>query len=254
MNAGQQSISIDTRNLERRFVSLRTKEIPSAIRNTLNDLAFDTRMRMVREIQKIFDKPTPIVQRLPRVERASKQKLEANLYLAEFSGGQTNRKAASRAIVPHMTGQPNTRLKKGLEYRLMKQGRITAGEWMMPSKFVPLDSYGNVSGPETSRMLADIGAYDQYAGDAANTKIAKLAKRGGAGRYIWVRRKGLTKSGARGIYKKVGTKLVPMMIVVSKTPTYAKRFRWEEVAKSYVARRTEYHARNAFAQAVRKRG
>jgi hypothetical protein len=254
LNAGQPFITMDTRNLERRLAVLRKVEIPSAIRNTLNDLAFDTRKRMVTEIQKVFDRPTPIVQRLPRVEKATKTKLNANLFLTDFYGGNTDRRSASYALVPHMTGQPNARGRKGLELRLERMGRITAGEWLMPGKAAKLDAYGNVSGSEISKMIADIGAYNQYAGDAANTKAAKLAKRKDAGRYIWVRRKGLTKSGARGIYRKVGTQLLPVMVVVSKAPRYAKRFRWQEVASSYVARRTEYHARRAIAQAISKRG
>jgi hypothetical protein len=251
----QITATVDMRNLERRLSVLRTKEIPSAIRNTLNDMAFDLRGRMVQEIKKIFDRPTPIVQRLPMVKKGDNKTFKTELYLTDFAGGNTNRRSASYALIPHMTWQPNIRGRKGLELRLQRQGRIGANEWMMPAVGAKLDSYGNVSGSEISRMLADIGAYNQYAGDAANTKLATLAKRKAAGRYIWLGAGHALQHGrTRGIYKKIGRQIVPVMVVVKKAPRYAKRLKWNEVAKLYIARRIDYHAKRAIAQTISKRG
>jgi hypothetical protein len=246
--------TVDMRNLDRRLSVLRKTEIPSAIRNTLNDLAFDVRGRMVQEIQRVFDRPTPIVQRLPKVEKASKTKLDARLYLTDFFGGDTNRRSASYALIPHMTGQPDIRGRKGLEIRLQRQGRIGPDEWMVPGAGAKLNAYGNVAASEISRMLADIGAYNQYAGDASNTKLATLAKRKGAGRYIWLGAgHALQHNRVRGIYKKVGRKIIPVMVVITKAPRYSKRLRWDEVARLYSARRINYHADRAIAQAISRR-
>jgi len=250
----QITATVDMRNLERRLSVLRTKEIPSAIRNTLNDMAFDLRGRMVKEIQKIFDRPVPLVQSLPRVKKGDNKTFQTELYLTDLYTGKRKR-GPSYALLPHMTGEPDTRRRKGLEYRLEKMGRIKPTEWMMPTHYAPLDAFGNVPGPQVSRMIADIGAYNLWSGDAANTKLANLAKRKhGAGQYFWVGRSTRTAAGVRGIFKRVGKQIIPMFVVVSKTPRYTKRFRWNEIAKLYTAKRIQYHAQHAIAQAISKRG
>jgi hypothetical protein len=247
------SATIDTRNLERRFASLRTNEIPSAVRNTVNDLAFDMRGRMIQEMQRIFDKPTAAVLKVPWVDRATKGGAGAKLYLSDYIGTKGGA-GPSHAITPHMTGQPNTRGRKGLEKRLQSMGRITANEWLVPASGAPLDSFGNFKGSEVMRMIADIGAGNQFAGDSANTGTKNKAKRGKAGVYIWLRAAhGLQYGRPKGIYRRVGRKIMPVMVVVRSAPTYAKRYRWQEIVQSYTKRRIQYHAQRAIDQAIRRR-
>lgn len=235
------SASVDTSALQRRLSSLRRDEIPSAMRNTLNDLAFDMRERLVTEIGRIFDRPTPVVRKTPRVERASKQKLEAKLYLTDYfrQKGQD----PANALRAHMTGLPPTRNRKGLEMWLQRRGLISSDEWMMPTRFVPKDRYGNVRGSLVQKMLADLNAYGGY---SVATRATGARKR----QYFWI---GGAYGLPNGIYVKRGTTSVAMFVAVSTTPTYGKRFRWKELSSTYTKQRLNYHADRAIAQAIRKR-
>jgi hypothetical protein len=124
-------------------------------------------------------------------------------------------------------------------------GLIGADEWLVPSPALRRDAYGNVTGSVVSKMIADIGAYGQYAGDAANTGTGIRTKRAAKRKYIWVKLKNV-----KGIFLKSGTQITPQMIVIKRAPRYAPRFRFYDVAKSYAARRINYHASRAVAQQI----
>jgi hypothetical protein len=248
--AMQITATVDMRNLERRLSVLRTKEIPSAIRNTLNDLAMDCRKMIVAEIPRVFDRPVPIVRSMPRYVKTNNKELQSKLILTGFDRGG-NKASASYAFLPHLPGEPDTRRPKGLEPRLRRKGLLGGNEWLMPTPAAPLNAYGNVKPSEVARMIADLGAYQQAARDARNTKLSTLAKRKGGMRYIWIRRKSASQDS--GIFRKMGNTIVPMFVVTGE-PRYSKRFRFAETVKKYAATKIAYHADRAIAQAIRKRG
>jgi hypothetical protein len=246
-------VTVDIRGLDRRFANLRKNEIPSAIRNTLNDLAKDNRAMIVREIPQVFDRPVPIVKGMPRYVSTNNRELQSKLELTGFGRGG-KKSSASWAFLPHIPGEPDRRRPKGLEPRMRKAGLMTSSEWLMPTDAAPRDAYGNVKPSEVGRMIADIGAFQQGARDAWNTKRANLAKgkgRNRAGIYFWLRRK--SKGAASGIFRRIGNQIAPMFII-TREPRYKKTFRWADTVKRYTATRIDYHAQRAIAQAIRKRG
>jgi hypothetical protein len=249
LNAGQPFVTVDARNLERRLAVLRKTEIPSAIRNTLNDLAKDCRQMVVTEIPRVFDRPIPLVKSMPRYVKTNNKELQSKLYLTGFSKGDKYA-AASWSFLPHIPGEPDTRRPKGLEPRLKAFGLLKANEWLMPTEAAPRDNYGNVKPSEVARMIADIGAFGRAGRDARNTKASTKAKRGKVGVYVWIR----TKAGrGSGIYRRTGRSITPMFVVTGE-PRYTKRFRWAETVQKYAHKRIAYHADRAIAQAIRKRG
>jgi hypothetical protein len=242
--------TVDMRNLDRRLSVLRKTEIPSAIRNTLNDLAIDCRQMIVGEIPRVFDRPVPIVKSMPRYVKTNNKELQSKLILTGFDRGG-NKASASYAFLPHLPGEPDTRRPKGLEPRLRRKGLLGGNEWLMPTPAAPLNSYGNVKPSEVGKMIADLGAYQQATRDARNTKYTTWAKRKGGARYIWIRRK--SASQASGIFLKAGNTITPMFVVTGE-PRYSKRFRFVETVQKYALKRINYHADRAIDQAIRKRG
>lgn len=246
-------ITVDVAGLEARIKRLRAKEIPSAMRHALNDLAFDSRARTITEMKRVFDRPTPVVLRLPWVKRqATNADKPPVLSVTDWFNGKGGR-GPTHALPQHIPGQLPIRARKGMEKRLESLGLIGPNEWMMPSRFVTRDAYGNVKGSVVSKMLADIGGYGRYSGDAANTGSGVAGKRRSARRkvpiYFWA-----TIKGTKGIWRKVWDTPVPQFVAVSKTPTYAKRFRFHAVISVYSLRRMAYHADRAIAQQIRRRG
>lgn len=241
------AITVDTRGLDSRLRRLRQSEIPSAMRHTLNDLAFDTRGRIVQEIQRVFDRPTPVVQKLPQVKKQRSNADRApELWLTDFFN--RSRTGPSFAVEHHIHGRPGTRSRKGLEIRLERMGRIGPDEWMMPSRNLKLNAYGNVAGSVISKMISDVGAYGQYAGDAANTGSGIRTKRAAKQRYFWAEI-----GGTKGIWTKLWAMPVLQMVAVKRTPRYAPRFKFHAVARSYAAKRIGYHAARAVEQQIARR-
>lgn len=249
-----QTITVDTRGLEARLKRLKRTEIPSAMRHALNDLAFDTRTRIVREIQRVFDRPTPAVQKLPQV-KAQKNNAAAppELWLTDYFN--RSRTGPSFAVEHHIPGSTGMRSRKGLEIRLERMGLISKNEWLVPSTAMKLNAYGNVPGSTTSKMIADIGGYGQYSGDASNTGrvSARSRRKQTAKKYFWVNVKGRYGVGWRGIAIRNRNSILPQMVVVGKAPRYAPRFRFHAVATSYAARRSAYHASRAVEQQIARR-
>jgi hypothetical protein len=237
------SVVLDTRQLDVKLRKLRYNEIPAAMRHALNDLAFDTRTRIVTEIQRVFDRPTPVVQKLPRVKRQkSNTAPKPELWLTDYF--DASRTGPSFAVTPHLPGE-GTRKPKGLEIRLRRMGLISEDQWMMPTRAAPLDQYGNMRGSVISKMIADLGAYNQYAGDAANTGWGARTK---PIKYVWAKF-----GNTHVIALKTARRFVPMMIVVNKAPRYAPRFKFREVAMSYANRRAAYHAEREVQATIARR-
>lgn len=255
---------ITSTDIRAQFAQLTQRELPTTYRNLVNDMAFDLRGRVVEEMRRVFDRPKPQTLKLPRIKRkATAQNPVAELWVTDFGGG-ADRRDISRAIPPHVPGEPDTREHKGMERWLLRSGRMKAGEWLMPSRFIKLDQYGNVPGSVAAKMLADVGVYGGLvSGFEGDTKTYDRYRSAGRRRrvvrgkkltYYWLEVQTAGKAGTvKGIWRKVGSDLVPQMVVVRTRPRYGKRFRLAEMSRTYLARRLGYHAGRVFAQTVGRR-
>jgi len=251
------AITVDTSGLTRLLSSLRASEIPTAARNILNDVAREVVQREREEIKRVFNRPTPLIQNSPRVKTLAKpESLMSEVWLKDVfrSGTQSwSGDPVFRALTPHIPGFPNTRMQKGMEGWLKNAGLMKAGEWLMPARGYPLDRYGNVTGAQAQKMLADVRAYRGVAGMpgatlARNRKYVWGTKQAGGGHTV----KGIwTTKGRRGGRHYQLDKL--MMVVVSGAPTYAKRFRFHDVGRLYAERIIPRLARLAIEHSIRRR-
>jgi len=235
------SASIELRGVEeiqRKLNALSGPEMKTAIRNTLNDTAFDARKALSDSIGSIFDRPTPLIVKSPYVNKATKDTLEASVQIGKDSMSMTELIAGKklvdagvfrRALEPHIPGFSSTRAEKGMEYHLRRLGMMRNDQYLMPSRTMKLDRYGNVPGSVASKMLADIGAYAGVAGFPGTTKERKAqyvwgtvkARKGGTVTGIWK-----VKGGAR---RMTDARWDLMMLVVDRAPHYRKVFDFNKI-------------------------
>lgn len=230
--------------LRARMRKFSRREVETALRNTINDTARDVQKREEDEVAAVFDRPTPIVRRAFFVRKASRERLEAEVRIKDVFGnfGQ----AIPNTLEPHIPGFPATRNPKGMERALQRRGLMRRGQYLVPSRTMRLNRYGNVPGSTASKMLNDLGVFRGIAGFNSSTGEAKT-------KYLWG-----TASGVTGIWLRTRFQRhqpgALQMLVVNTQPTYRKRFKFYQVGRDHAAKVMPNHARDALAHAYRRAG
>lgn len=232
-------IKVDTSGLDRMLKGIQRKDMPRAMRNTLKDVIRDTNRRERQEIKRVFKKPTtPVLNGVRIIEMPEINKPWGEIGFRDDFGRHGH--AVLRAVSPHIPGEPRTREQKGMASALTHMGLMKSDEYLVPSRTMKLNKYGNITGSMASKMLNDIGAFRSRSGFASTTMPGKVkwmwkevrSRKGGTVKGIWDKSK---------FQKKRHGALA--MLVVKGSPTYAKRFRFREVARSHSEKAKPYFAR-----------
>ncbi len=104
-------------------ISMMSKQLPFALQNTLNDLAFDVQKQMKLEINDSLDVRVMSLSSAFKVDKASKKSLVASVYVKK-SDWRYN------VLIHHTTG--GVRTLKGLEKLLRHAGFLYGDEIMTP--------------------------------------------------------------------------------------------------------------------------
>lgn len=212
------------------FRSLRLNEIPTAARNAVNDTARDVIRAEEQEIRRVFDRPTPLIQRAFFLKtKAVKQ--ERPFAVVALKDAPRIGEAIARAIEPHVPGLPAQRKMKPFESALSRS-------FWVPSRTAPLDRYGNVGKATISRMIREVETYGETV--SPSDKFAYLVVEGVEG--IWDIRK--FRSRQHGAL---------VMVRVRRTPTYRKRFDYVGAAQREAQRVFARHAALAVQYAIGRR-
>lgn len=149
-------IDLDTKDVLARLGDLRG-QLPTVVRNALNDTAFGLRGHMQELIKKTFKNPHPSTIRNIFVRKADKQNLRA---LVLFD--QLYRKGIDEYMLAEIEG--GGRAKKPSEVRL---GRY----WVPATKANPgmLNKYGNVPGGKVQQILSRMGLFNDGGYDSNAT-------------------------------------------------------------------------------------
>lgn len=225
------TVKIESEALAERLRELGNTGFRRAIRNALRDTAKDVLARERLEMQRVFDRPTPFILRGLRITKLPQMDdLSAEVGLADAYGTKYGVDIVGSVLSPHIPGLAATRNYKGMERALQHAGLMQKGQWLMPSRSMRLDRYGNVPGSVASKMLNDVRAFANRSGFTSSTGQAKV-------RYLWATME-TSRGKITGIWdrNKLRNKDRALeMVVVNKPPTYAKRFRFHDVARSHVA-------------------
>lgn len=230
-------IEIDASSLEQLHAALRAlavEEIPTAMRNTLNDTAYDVLKVQEREIPRVFDKPVPVVQKPFFVQRATREVLTAKLRVKDrLQGGPIE-----KALEPHIAGFSPNRISKGLERGLRAAGLLGDDEYLTPTSAMALNQYGNITAPKARKMLNESKRYS-----ASNTYFWLRLRLRNGGREVagvWDRKK------FRNHEQKA------LLMQVAKRPSYRKRYPFYDLGHAEANRVMPAHARLALEHALRR--
>lgn len=162
------------------------KQIPYATMLALNNTATIVQAELRAEMPRVFDRPTNWTLNSLRILYAKKAKLEARVWLkdeADKSG------PAEKWLRPEIDG--GQRKAKNSEDLLRGLGLLPSGKFLMPSKNVKLDRYGNVSRGVVQKVLTGLKATrDPLARSTESSRSQNKGKekKGFDKRYFVVRR------------------------------------------------------------------
>lgn len=127
-------------------------QTPFATAQALTAVAFNVRREWQSEIKSRIHQPTRWVAGAPRVAPATKQSLEARIFIA--GSGEAGRNQAKVLAAHAGAGARGT---KGFERGLASAGILGAGQYVVPGRDAKLDAHGNLARGEV-KILANVAA------------------------------------------------------------------------------------------------
>jgi hypothetical protein len=160
-----------------------------------------------------FDGVTSYTRNATRIEPATVDKLTARLAVKDrtTAGGTL----PEDYLFPEVFG--GGRNEKRVERALRFGGVLKSGEFIVAGQAAPLDAFGNVRRGELQRILAQVT-------ERASASAAATKKRAGG---YFAGQVGKT----RGVWKREDGRTRPILIFVSKRPTYRQRLDFEDIAR-----------------------
>ena len=226
-----------TRALVDRFSERR---LNAAAASALTRTALDVKAAEVREMRRVFDRPTPYTLNSVYVKPATANRLVADVWLKDDRAGSGT--PATYFLGPEVEG--GTRRAKGFERSLQIVGLLPAGWFAAPAAGARLDGYGNVSKGQIIQILSQlrvtlVSGFTRNMSFDARKQIATQRKAGGRYFAVKVGAKGRL---APGIYIRelTGRNITPVFIFVNRA-TYRPRLDFAGVAEREAAERLPVH-------------
>ena len=191
--------------------------VPRGAERALNNVAWAARTDLQKHMQQVFDRPTKFTLNAPYVEKARRNHLTATVTLQ----GKFINEIEKSFLAAQVLG--GARKPKRMEQLLRSRGLIGNDEFLVPSKFQPLDAFGNVPRSVVQKVLANLQAnFDPK----QNTPTG--GARGGKkkGEYFFTR-KGIRGAHLTAIWRRTGAGNAVPAFVVTRAPKYRKRLAFE---------------------------
>ena len=227
------SLGISTRtNADQIIAALEAKnrKIEDVIRYAVNDTVDDMVIGQRIEMRRVFDRPRPYTVNALFGKYASRRGslLKAGIAFREFSGRTGT--PAYKYLMPHIKGGPR-RLKRS-EKALQSINSLPGGKLTVQGKNFQRDQYGDITGGQYTRMLAELGV--SVNGMAGPAKQKSIREKGGR-RFFAMPHKG----GRRGdgnpmaIAERRGKEIVIMLVLTGEF-TYKPRYDFYGLANRQV--------------------
>ncbi|WP_298580589.1 hypothetical protein [uncultured Luteimonas sp.] len=244
--------------LGRQFSELERSQLPFAVMQASNAVAFELRNTWKATAQRVFDRPTPFTVNAVQYRKATKARPFAEVYIRDEAAKGT---PPSKYLLPQVEG--GARRPKGMEALLRSSGigggaSLPAGMFAVPGKGVQLDAFGNVPAGQVRQILSQLQA-GREAGYVSNESEAsrgrrrrRQAKKGTRGGNYFV----LNKKRGRllpGIYERLATgfgSAVRSIFVFVRAPRYRQRFDIYGLAQRQWNRLMPFHFNRELAKAI----
>lgn len=243
-------VNVDTSGLMRLRAEFAQKgqQIRLAAARALNSAAFVATKSTAKEMQRVFDRPTPWVLKSVRYVKAKKDKLEAQVDF-DFWG---NKQGVTVSQVLRAEIYGGARRLKRHEIALQRAGILGPGQAIVPGPAAKRDQYGNMSAGQIVQIMAwfksfgEVG-YKSNMTDKTRKRLGKDKRSGQRGFQYFALYKKHGKL-IPGIYQRfdfggMGSAVKPVMYFVP-IPKYRRLLDFYGIA--------EKAARSEFAQAFQR--
>ena len=221
--------------LQKDIYNLAEKELPYGVMVAMNNSLFDMRTAVQKAMPGILDRPTPKVMAGILYRRATKEKPEAELYIA----GKAAQVNISKILEPHITGGSRETKTSERSLRFHHPHLFKTTQYVRPGAGAKLDRYGNITGPEMVKIKS-----------AARAAVPKQNQTGRSRR----RNKGAYKDyfviPYKGVFARVGPNSIIPILVFTRKPIYKKRFAFHDIAEAIAHKSFEHHFARAWTRAI----
>lgn len=221
--------------------ALATTQVPLATAKALTFSVQRAQQAVRAAMPRVFEGgATPYTLNSTRIVPATPEKLSALLAVKDFTSNNGTR--PEDYLFPQVFGGP--RKEKRFERAMRYAGLLQGNERAVLGQEAPVDAFGNLKRGEIQRILtATRSAFDPAQRKSASGKSRRNAKNAP---YFAAR------IGKRwGVWKRDGADARPILIFVSKRPTYRARLDFEGITRSTVQREFEPTLARLLQKAVR---
>lgn len=236
------------------------KQVEFTAALTLTMTGQDAKAAVEREMEAVFDRPTPFTRRGFRLFPATRQRLEARLVFRHDFGRDY--------LHPQVLG--GERKLKAFERSLQRVGVLPRGMQAVPGSAAQIDQFGNMARSQIVQLISYFQAFSEqgYRANMTDKRKAQIAKRGrtdqgyatiGGVEYFVVSRtrtvRGREQTLPEGIWSRSGVHgaIVKPVVIFVRRSGYAKRLRFFEVVADVIERRLPINFQNAWGRAQASR-
>lgn len=212
----QISIKAHIEDAVRYLDDVHKRHIPFASVYAATLTAREVKVAEIQTMRQVFDRPTPYTLNALAVKPATMRDPVATVEFKEFGGTP-----AKRYLNPNIHG--GARSQKAHERQL---AGLMGTTYMVPGRGMPVNQYGNVSGPTFMRIISQMKAANDPLLNASGSKRSRASRKADA--FFKLKGKPI-------IMQRKGSEVRPALIGV-RTPQYSKRFPFYEVAQATVDR------------------
>lgn len=133
------------------------RQWPFVLSKALNSSAFIGREHLKSQIPRYIDRPTPYSLSSVRYSKATRQKLESEIFWARTQG----KVSGGQYLKPQVSG--GGRVQKGFERSLQAKGLMPSGWRAVPTPDLQRDQFGNVPRSTYNNILKVMGAMSDEA-------------------------------------------------------------------------------------------
>lgn len=230
----------------RQLTDLEARQLPFASALALTRTAKeDVEPALVSEMRTVFDRPTPWTLNSLRVFPATKQKLEARVWMKNEADKSI---PATKWLAPEIYG--GGRNYKRAEVMLRAKGLLPDDKYVVPGAGAKLDRYGNLAKGQITKALSGVGGFGQQGYNANATDSKRSRAKGNARRYFVMHD---TNRKPIGIAERTGRGRAGLAIILAfvSRPSYRAAFDFHRVAEARAKAGLPTQFKRALAEALR---
>lgn len=231
------------------------KQVKFATSRAINSAAYVGAQATVKEMRKVFDRPTPWIIKSVRYTKSTKDNLKAEIDF-DFWGNKQGVTASQVLQAEIFGGQRNL---KRHEKALQRAGILPVGKAIVPGSAAMIDQYGNMSAGQIVQVMAWFKGFGQQ-GYKANIdakgrkRLGRDKKKTGQKGFQYFAMQAKRGKLIRGVYQRFqtgfGSAVKPVMVFVER-PKYKARLDFYGIAEREARKEFNSKISQYYAEAVR---